>query len=200
MKVLSVFWLFGILAVGLTVAPVGAETYLSGNIGFSSPSDADLKDGDDRGELKFDDGFAVTGALGHTLGSTARVELELGYRDNDIDQVTISGLGAVAGRGEMTTISLMGNAYYDFATAASFTPFVGAGVGVANVKAEVDSIGSETDNVFAYQLVAGGSLGVTPNLSVDLQYRYFATADPDFDGVESEYHTHNLMFGLRLTF
>ena len=64
----------------------------------------------------------------------------------------------------------------------------------------MDLVGNEDDTVFAYQLAAGGSLTINKNLSVDLQYRYFATADPDFDGLEAEYNTHNLIFGLRFTF
>jgi opacity protein-like surface antigen len=36
--------------------------------------------------------------------------------------------------------------------------------------------------------------------TLDLQYRYFATADPDFDGTEAEYQTHNFFAGLRFDF
>jgi opacity protein-like surface antigen len=185
---------------GIGVSKACAEIYLSGNMGFTSASDADIKAGSEKGEMSFDDGFAMTGALGQTLGSAARVEAELGYRVNDIDSVSIDGLGTVADGGDMTTMSLMGNAFYDFATESSFTPFIGAGVGVASIETDIDSGDSDDDTVFAYQVAAGASMAVNKNLNIDLQYRYFATDDPDFDGLEAEYNTHNLMFGLRYTF
>jgi opacity protein-like surface antigen len=200
LKKISAVFLFLSLIVGLNVSPVCAESYLSGNIGSVSTSDSDIKYGENTGELSFDSGFSATGALGHTLGRTGRVEAELGYRINDIDKLKVDGLGTTANHGEITTISLMGNAYWDFATGTDFTPFVGAGIGVANIEAEIDQIGSDDDTVLAYQLIAGGSIAVTENLHIDLQYRYFSTSDPDFDGLEAEYNTHNLMVGLRLHF
>ena len=94
----------------------------------------------------------------------------------------------------------MGNAYYDFSTEGSFSPYIGAGLGYANVEADLDDFGDEDDNVFAYQFILGGSFASSETLSVDLQYRYFATDDPEFDGLEAEYSTHNLMIGLRQSF
>ena len=59
--------------------------------------------------------------------------------------------------------------------------------------------------MFAYQLILGVSFASVETLSVetlsvDLQYRYFATDDPEFDGVDAEYSTHNFMIGLRQSF
>ena len=192
--------LFLIWLVWFGVSPAHAQPYLSGNIGGYSVNDADINDGDDDGEVSFDDGFVATGALGRTVGSAGRVEAELGYRANDIDKTKIDGEGEVANDGDLATISLMGNAYYDFNIGSSFTPFLGAGIGLANIEADTDLTDKENDTVFAYQLAAGGSLAVGEKLNIDLQYRYFATDDPEFDGVEAEYNTHNLMFGLRFTF
>jgi len=38
------------------------------------------------------------------------------------------------------------------------------------------------------------------NVTLDLQYRYFATEDPEFGVVDAEYATHNVYFGLRYNF
>jgi opacity protein-like surface antigen len=94
----------------------------------------------------------------------------------------------------------MGNAYYDFSTEGSFSPFIGAGLGFANIEADLDDFDSEDDTVFAYQFILGGSLTASEQLSVDLQYRYFATDDPEFDDLDAEYSTHNVMIGLRHSF
>ena len=54
--------------------------------------------------------------------------------------------------------------------------------------------------VVAYQLALGGSFAASESLNIDLQYRFFGTADPDFEGLEAEYSTHNFMVGLRHAF
>ncbi len=200
MKKLSILFLTLALFAGLVVSTACAEMYYSGNMGIVSASDSDISDGSDSGELSFDDGFAITGSLGYTLGYAGRVELEMGYRANDVDKVTLYGYGTGSVDGDMTTISLMGNAYYDFSTIGQFTPFIGAGIGLANIEAEFDLAGNEDDTVFAYQVAAGGSFAVSENLNIDFQYRYFGTEDPNFDGLEAEYNTHNLILGLRFNF
>lgn len=188
------------LVVGFGVSSASAKTYVSGNLGAVIVNDADFNEGFDTGEFTFDTGFGLTGALGGSLGNNCRGEVEFGYKANDIDKIAIDGLGSVNVSGDVTTISLMGNAYYDFPVTGSFSPFILGGIGFANVEADIDIAGSEDDSVFAYQLGLGGSLALSPELNLDLQYRFFGTSDPEFDGVEVEYNTQNLMVGLRYSF
>ena len=181
-------------------SPVFADLYYSGNMGVVAVEDSSINDGNDSGEMSFDDGFAATGALGDALGNGMRVEMELGYRVNDLNRIAVDGYGTTRAGGNLKTISLMGNAYYDFLNAGPFRPFIGVGAGVADIEADIDLVGTEDDTVFAYQIAAGGSLAVNDRLSIDVQYRYFATEDPNFDGLKAEYATHNLFFGLRFNF
>jgi OmpA-OmpF porin, OOP family len=67
----------------------------------------------------------------------------------------------------------------------------------------------DNDNRFAYQGIAGVSYSVTPQWKVALDYRYFATLDPEFSAttpggastkVDSEYSSHTVMLGLRYHF
>lgn len=183
-------------AFGVSVA--GAESYISGSMGLASVSDANIDTGSNSGEIEFDSGFTATGAYGQTLGDAGRIEVELGYRTNDIDKV--NGLGITDIDGDIATVSLMGNAFYGLSNNSRFTPFVGAGLGFANIEADIERGDEEDDTVFAYQVAAGASMAVTETLDIDLQYRYFATEDPDFDGLKAEYASHNLMFGLTLYF
>ena len=100
----------------------------------------------------------------------------------------------------------MANAYYDFKNESRYTPFVGGGLGVANVEYDIDKIDGDKinekddDNVMAYQIILGGSFAATERLNIDLQYRYFATKDPDLFGADLEYQSHNVMLGLRYNF
>ena len=195
--------LVGFLAfvvVGSGVSVSFADPYISGNLGAVILNDSDLDDGVDTGEFSYDTGFGFVAALGTSLQDDIRVEAELGYRKNDLDEIKVDGLGSGDIDGDVTTVSLMGNAYYDFSTESSFSPYIGAGLGYANIEGDLDDFGDEDDNVFAYQLILGGSFPSSETLSIDLQYRYFATEDPEFDGLDSEYSSHNILIGLRNSF
>jgi opacity protein-like surface antigen len=62
----------------------------------------------------------------------------------------------------------------------------------------------ESDTVFAYQFIGGVAFPVSKQLTIDLNYRYFATTDPSFPhGVGRlvvEYGGSNLLLGLRYNF
>lgn len=188
------------LMFGISTTSAVAQPYISGNLGAVFVSDSNLAEPGATGEASFDVGFGVTGAIGNTFGEGFRGEVELSYRANDIDEITIDGLGTFGVDGDITTVALMGNIYYHLVTGGALSPFVGAGIGLANVEADLDFVGSEDDTVLAYQFAVGGAIAASKNLSVDLQYRFFGTSDPDFAGTEAEYTTHGLMAGLRYSF
>jgi outer membrane immunogenic protein len=195
-KKLSVLFLSVVGSASLAVSPACAETYLSGNLGIVFLNDADFHVAGESGEFSFDPGIALVGAIGQTFGEGMRAEVELGYRTNDVDKVKINGWGTAYynGSADISTLSLMANGYYDFKPRSAFSPFIGGGVGFANVD------GNGDDTVFAYQLMLGGSWTLDNRLFLDLQYRYFATTDPDLGRIEIEYNSHNLMVGLRKGF
>lgn len=187
------------LFVGTMAIGARAEMYCSGNLSLVFVSDIDLYDGVDTARLTTDPGFGLLGALGGDLGEGLRLEAEVGYRQNDLKDISAFGI-SVPVNGDVSALSFMGNAFYNFETETAFSPFLGGGVGFANVEGDIEGLGKKDDTVFAYQLSAGGGLELQENLSLDLQYRFFATADPDFAGVKAEYSSHNLMVGLRFSF
>ncbi len=193
-----------LLLVGLCLllaTPAWSELYYAGSLGSSSVEDAFSDDGIDSGVFSFEDGYAVTGAVGYTLGQTrSRIELEAGYRSNDLNSMTIYGDGRYLVDGRVEALSLMGNGFVDLAPGRTFSPYIGVGVGVANLEADIDGLGSADDTVFAWQLAIGWDFSVNESLDFNVEYRYFATEDPDFNGLKMDYETHNLFVGLRLSF
>lgn len=191
-----------ILGVGAP-ATAPAQMYGSVNGAIVLATDSDLEESGLTGEVSFDPGFGLLGALGYRPpGSPVRIEGEIGVRSNEFDELTIDGLGTASIDGDATAISLMFNGYYDL-PAGGINPFVMAGVGFANVEFEIDEPGvdaSSDDDVFAYQLGAGVAVPIGPTLSMDASYRYFATDDLDLDGTDAEYATHNFLLGLRASF
>ncbi|MGB7769505.1 MAG: hypothetical protein WBN22_11715, partial [Verrucomicrobiia bacterium] len=84
-------------------------------------------------------------------------------------------------------------------------PYIGAGVGGADVVFDTDQFGpsssdyvfgSENDVVFAGQVFAGLRFQLNPNISLDLGYKYFATGDPTFS-YPNEHSPGNFDVGFR---
>ena len=183
--------------IGLGVSAAFAAPYVSGNVGAVWLEDSDFGD---EAEISFDTGFGITAAIGNAYENGLRGEVEFGYRTSDMDEFdSDSGSGSIDD-GDISTISLMVNGYYDFRPKETICPFIGAGIGYANVEGDIEELGSEDDNVFAYQVAVGVAFAINPQTKIDVQYRYFDTDDGDFDNLEVEYGTHNAMLGVRYSF
>ncbi len=208
-------------AVALGSAPVAAADswYVSGNVGATFASDVSTTDtfaaGSVSADGEFDPGFGLSAALGYSFGDF-RIEAELSYRENDVDQFdNISGnltgnlftvAGPVSTEAENTALGFMANGHYDFRNDSDWTPFVTAGVGAARVGLDVKSIGGigvtydENDTVLAYQVGAGVAYQIAAGTDLTMSYRFFATADPTFDDgtdkVDWEYQAHNIWVGI----
>ena len=187
-----------VFLASMPLAQGAANPYASVSAGLGLLSDSDVE-GSWISEIDYKTGFAVNGALGLNEGMY-RIEGAVGYQVNDWDKVNGGDVDADA---EIAILSFMANGYLDIDMPASLiTPYLMAGVGVANVDFSADDVvDSEDDTVFAYQLGAGIGFDVAPNVLLDLGYRYFATADvsPEED-VDVSIASHNIMAGVRVGF
>lgn len=191
------------LFAACTVQAADNSPYFSASVGMSSLNDATLTDAGVSVDTGFNTGVSLAAAAGYAFDA-ARAELELAYRKNAIDSFTFAGT-SVAGSGDVTGKSIMANLYYDFSPAAQWSPFIGVGAGLTKVEVEDAAvlgtiIGGADDTVFSWQMTAGVSCKITEASSLDLSYRYFNAADPDFQGINAEYSGHNLMAGLRISY
>jgi len=216
-KTLSVI-LGCLIVLCFTPAAYSGNVYIGGNIGLAMQSDSEMKiDGFDEMigmpadvELEFETGFVVAGSVGYDFGP-ARVEGEVSYQKNNFDKLTVSASGMSASidlSGDATSLAFLANGYYDFVNNSAFTPYVSGGIGIANISyndisspsMDINSEGDEDDTVFAYQVGAGIGFAATETLTIDLKYRYYGTADPEFEGVKAEVGSHNILLGLRYNF
>lgn len=139
---------------------------------------------DDDSGVDYDGGWVGGVAVGGKM-PWARGELEISYRNNDID---------TAPGGDVDSWAFMGNAYWDIETNTMFTPYFGLGIGAAHV--DFDTVGGEDDWEFAYQGMAGASFAVAPEVALGLEYRYFATTEVE----GADYDNHAVMATLRRSF
>ncbi|HQP20300.1 MAG TPA: outer membrane beta-barrel protein, partial [Phenylobacterium sp.] len=125
--------------------PEGAEFESSNNAINGAPYRWDLQQQDDWA------GFA---RLGYQLNSHWRVELEGGYRSGDVESFRGGNTQPILGlctpgvirtaasptcgspSGSMQAWTVMGNVIYDIMPDSAINPFVGAGVGIAHIKAD----------------------------------------------------------------
>ncbi len=199
-----------LLALVLSAAPALAKgPYFGGQAGVVLLSDSDISNPGGTLTAEFDTGWGL-GLVGGYGFDMFRLEGELFYKTNSFDKLSVPGDSISVG-GDMTAMGLMLNAYYDFKTGTPFTPYIGAGLGYAQVSIKdldvpgFGVIADDDDMVFAYQLIAGVGYSVSKAVTLDLTYKYFATADPEFNFTtsipfDSEYSSHNVMVGLRYNF
>jgi len=160
--------------------------YLAAWAGMVATHDSDI---DHDGDMSFDNGYGLGVAAGYDFGP-ARLEIEGSYRDSDIDEANDVGMDE-----DLTVQALMINGFADFETGGYLTPYLGAGIGYANVE-----LADDDDNVLAGQLAAGVLIALSPDMALDLGYRFMATEDPDIDGTEFEVRQHTAMLGLQIRF
>jgi opacity protein-like surface antigen len=144
-------------------------------------------------------GFLVGGAIGAHITPNFRGEIELSFKSHDIDGAEDSDGDSVTGvSGDVDIFFILANFWYDFDMGA-FTPYLGGGVGVAKVNADLtfyDSYEWDMDNwTLAGQVGAGIKWMFTDNFGLDLGYRLKATSAQDFQlGDNASYNITGVSF------
>ncbi len=123
-------------------------------------------------------GGSVTGDVGFGLGALIggydfvgpRVEMEVAYGQAPLTATLPIGTFSATGR----QLQFMAKILYDFFPAATFTPYVGAGAGLALVSTN----GAFDSAQFAYQGLVGGAWNIDSQWRVFLEGRYVATTSP----------------------
>ncbi|WP_081687972.1 outer membrane protein [Rhizobium mesoamericanum] len=154
------------------------------------------------------------------FAGTARTELPCGAS-------APSGTGCASGvHADLRAYGLMANGYADLATIAGFTPYVGAGLGITNVKwanvrsqAECMDGGSTCSGAtfapqdfdgenswrFTYALMAGLSYEINDHIKIDFGYRFSDIAggsmfagSSGISGRDDGLTRHEIRIGLRI--
>ncbi|MGQ9367772.1 outer membrane protein [Azospirillum sp. ST 5-10] len=184
-------------AAAQTMAP---GWYVTGAVGVNDQPSIDLPAGD---EATGHTGWGVAGAVGVAVAPW-RAEVELSYRRNALDEIDAGGRRA-DGSGHLGQTALMVNGYYDVPTAGPVVPYVGLGVGAVRVHADDWGAGdtplSDTEILFGGQAIVGVGYVLSPDLRLNVDYRYMRTAEGSFDGADGRdlsFHVanHALMLGL----
>lgn len=187
-------------------------------------------------ENDFDNPFSGTFGVGYQFNDMFRADLTGDYFGGDVrgsGRANIPCAGEAVGtscRGSLDAdykaIGLMANGYVDLATVAGLTPYVGAGLGVTQLRwndvalrtscvpgaagcsgaAPVNqTFDGESSWRLTYALMAGVSYNMTEQLKLDVGYRYSQITDGDMfngsdtDGLDDGLGRHEIRAGLRLS-
>ncbi len=184
--------------------------FTTGNLGDGST--LDVAAGTPYGwDTEFDSGTSFAGEFGARFGNGWRAGLELVNSSADVDThtgVTLGGgsidavdaaaiagsptpLGASVaavvadGQGDISNTGIFVNGYYDFNPQGALQPYVGAGVGFANVDVAYQPSGisviDDSETKLAYQVKAGATWRLEGQWELFGEYAYRATEDLEFD-------------------
>jgi len=183
--------------------------YVAGSGGGSVLTDVEVISNGVKFDVDFDAGFTAGVAAGYRFAKNFRLEAEFSYRQHSVGNVDSLGTPSTNVSGDISAWGGMVNGYLDFGE-GKLSPFVGAGIGFANVNIDnakaTDTSGNllidDSDTVFAFQAMAGLSYELTEEWSITGEYRFFGTDSISAAGTpdDIEYQTHNFQIGGRYDF
>lgn len=178
----------------------GGNYYVGAGLGYNIPETQNLDhSGGGSVDIEFDENISYSLQAGYKLPKSPqgrfRIEGELGYRQGDASKVSAAGTSTTP-TGDQSVLSGMVNGYYDFTNVhKNITPYIGAGVGIAQVKMnDLRNNGAIIDGDstnFAWQVMAGADFPVAPNTSLYVDGRYFQVVNNTFTetGLAGEYES-----------
>jgi opacity protein-like surface antigen len=129
-----------------------------------------------------DSNFVAGGGAGYRFSENFRADVTMDW----------SGDYEVGPGAEISTTTVLGNLYYDWANDSMFTPYIGVGAGYGWVEG---SGGAVDDSGIAFGAAAGVSVDLTNNIAIDTGYRF---RDIMISGEDTQ--EHQVMTGLRFSF
>jgi len=123
-------------------------------------------------------GYAAGAQLGYAMGGP-RVELEFTYRTNNANTIATAS-GTQSATGSLSAKALLVNLLYDFDTASEWVPYVGVGIGAADVSANQIHAASATglsgyldgsSTKFAAQFILGVEYQASQKFGVFIDWR-----------------------------
>ncbi|TNF71682.1 MAG: porin family protein [Acidobacteria bacterium] len=204
-----------ILVISLSSSMAFAQSWYAGGFaGWNNTDDTDFLTGVGRIDTSFEGGTIFGFSGGYRLDNGVRLEGEVSWRDADVDKHRLDGTGLDGSKGAAKSRSFMANALYDFNRDGKVRPYIGAGLGWTKIDYDrfgvdaVPNVLNDDNGVWAYQGLAGLSIGIGERWEVFGEYRYFKAQDPEVKTsaetgsvtTDIGYQSQDFLLGLRLSF
>ncbi|ELM3723347.1 porin family protein [Edwardsiella piscicida] len=210
MKAFTKLALFVGLVSGATLANAAGINntgyYAGAKMGISAEHLFDQKDVNGNGMSNDNKGVGNAGLVfGYNFENQfslpVRAELDYTFRANATSGHTNDAAETNDSRLGLQT--LMVNGYYDIKTGTPFTPYVGAGIGYANVSLKNDMNGDNVQsnsNNFAWSVGTGVIYNVNERLDLDLGYKYLDAGKASAGNSQAKVTTHDVTLGVNYYF
>ena len=139
--------------------------------------------------LTYDVGYSYGAQVGFATGNGPRFEIEYNYRNNGADTIATAN-GTQSATGDLSSTAYMINVLYDFDTGSQWVPYVGFGLGMADVKADKihsantsqpGSYLSGGGNEFAAQFIFGAEYQVSDKFGITIDWRGLWASNTTFN-------------------
>ena len=214
-RILQSVTFFVFLLVPLTGAWAAGNFYLGLHGGVAIPDDSKASDSDGRYNIDYDYDFDGSLTVGYNLGDKypklgrGRVELELNYAENDLDEADFVE-GKVGADGSIKRTAVMVNTIGEHKTSSGVIIYALLGGGFAKIELDNATIldqplADDDETELAFQVGAGIGWEMNRHITYDIGYRYLLTTDPNFTtdedkGLDYEYGCHRILAGIRFNF
>lgn len=163
-------------------------------------------------------GYFVGGGLGGYVMDNVRVEVQIGFRETEIDNMQVQGEPDAAKNSTLSLFSVMYNAYYDFDLRdrdVPIVPWLGLGIGWGMPRIDGENQAGpnqlsidDTASTMVYNFMGGATWPFSDQAELVLGYRYLASIEFDVRGTQSglsqrfeyEYGAHEAYTGMRFRF
>ena len=175
----------GLLSVMATLCCYEASTandfYVRTDIGFSKSTKIDNKQTFYKkgGEKRLNSGITYSFGLGYKFNDHFRTELAYNKVNNLKYSTKVTTDREYKQKIKLQAIML--NSYYDISSAYKIRPYVGIGLGYANIKpgeawrtssSNAMTYKAKNSNNFTYSLITGVSTNITDKLNLDIGYKF----------------------------
>ncbi|KAB2680131.1 MULTISPECIES: outer membrane protein [Brucella/Ochrobactrum group] len=182
---------------------VGSGWYLRGDIGYNISSKARLQAetpfGSASESFDLDKNVVPSIGIGYQFTDNLRGDVTFGYSKQGFDDLDV----------DVRSWDIMANAYVDLGNYSGFTPYLGAGLGFANVRYSINTAYGDykmdDDYRLAWALMAGVGIDVASNVKLDVGYRYGVIEGADIASAagitlsDKDIQSHQLRAGVRFT-
>lgn len=205
----SLFTAVSAAAIAAVSAPAFADVqpYVTVGAGYNLAHDADYNAMSIMDVVDSEPGYQVFGALGYAFERALRLEGEIAYRNNELDNFETLGPGP----GDISALSGLFNAWWDFNRAGKVSPYIGGGIGLSRVKSQIATDAGALSQIaindgdlgFTWQTGAGVAIEMFRGIDLDVGYRFLRAPNLDFaaatplESFGAEYGAHTVTAALR---
>lgn len=199
-----------------------ANFYLKGGVGFNKINDVNFANHDFVGKIKPANTFPlIETGIGYNFLDLIRAEVVIDYyflfryKENSTNKNKDNFIINTKTKAN----ALMFNIYKNILTIDRFTPFLGGGVGIVNIKESTCGYAisnfdkthykindrTKKRNTFTYKLTVGTDIKISDEITAEVNYNYFNLGENKIksiggiDNIRSrKYEVHNITFGMRI--